>query len=71
MNAMWYSGAVITGSFALQCICNKNWEISDINIFVSETEFLAMQIFLMQKEEYELVDIQVNKIYFISQVSYI
>jgi len=71
MNAMRHSGAVITGSFALRCICNEDWEISDMDIFVPETGFLAMQTFLMQKEGYELVDTRVNEIYFTGQVSYI
>ncbi len=70
-NTMRHAGVVITGSFALRCICNKNWEISNMNIFVPNTRSLAMQTFLIREEEYELVNTWVSEIYFACHVSHI
>ena len=70
-NTMRHTGAVITGSFALRCICDENWEISDMDIFVPNTGSLAMQTFLMQEEGYELVNTRVNERYFTCHVSHI
>jgi hypothetical protein len=70
-DTMRHSEAVITGSFALRCICGENWEIGDMDIFVPKTGSLAMKTFLMQEEGYELVDTQPSQRLYPSDVSHV
>ena len=53
---MRHNEAIIIKSFILKYICRKNWEIYNINIFISKIESLIIQTLLTDKEKYKLIN---------------
>ncbi|EGC47260.1 predicted protein [Histoplasma capsulatum var. duboisii H88] len=50
--AMSDSGAIITGGFALRCICDGDWDVADVDTFVKRDGVIRMREYLASREGY-------------------
>ncbi|EEH40546.2 hypothetical protein PAAG_08999 [Paracoccidioides lutzii Pb01] len=65
--AMSDSGAIITGGFALRCICDGDWDVADVDIFVKCDGVIRMRQHLTSKEGYQLDRVREGEMYFRSK----
>ncbi|QSS58448.1 hypothetical protein I7I51_07874 [Histoplasma capsulatum] len=65
--AMSDSGAIITGGFALRCICDGDWDVADVDTFVKRDGVIRMREYLTSKEGYQLDRVREAPTYFRSK----